>query len=109
MMIDGPIIFFYRIFGIPIADYMFGTFVLSMITVVIGELTVSLALKANKPYLAGLSRTMKQKESLSINAYENGDMTGYKALNKQATDAWGKKFWLMLCFRVFFLHSVITH
>lgn len=95
-MVDGPLIYSYRLTDIPIVDYMIGTFVLSMIAVLIGELTVSIALKANMPYIGELSRTMKEKEALAIRAYENGDKKGYKALNKEATDAWGKKFFSMM-------------
>ena len=94
--IDSWIIFFYRVTGIGIVDYMIGTFCLSMIAVILGEMTISLALRFNTPYLTGLSRRMKEKETLSIKAYETGDMAGYKALNKEATDAWGKKFFAML-------------
>ena len=94
--IDSYIIFFYRVTGIGMIDYMIGTFCLSLIAVLLGELTISLALKANTPYLSDLSLRMKEKETLSIKAYETGDMTGYKALNKEATDAWGKKFFAML-------------
>nr|WP_319490483.1 hypothetical protein [uncultured Desulfobacter sp.] len=96
LAIDSYIIFFYRVTGIGMVDYMIGTFCLSLIAVLLGELTISLALKANTPYLTGLALRMKEKESLSIKAYENGDMAGYKALNKEATDAWGRKFFSML-------------
>ena len=96
LLIDTPVIYFYRLTGIPILDYMIGTFALSMIAVLIGELTVSAALKVNKPYIGRLASEMKQKEAMSIKAYESGDMAGYKAFNKQATDAWGKKFFLMM-------------
>ncbi|MCG8548901.1 MAG: hypothetical protein MI799_00705 [Desulfobacterales bacterium] len=96
LAIDSYIIFFYRVTGIGMVDYMIGTFCLSLIAVILGELTISLALKANTPYLRDLSLRMKEKEKLSIKAYETGDMTGYKALNKEATDAWGRKFFAML-------------
>jgi hypothetical protein len=96
LTIDSTIISFYRLSGIPMLDYMIGTFILSIIAVIIGELTVSLALKANMPYINGLAKEMKTKEHLAIKAYEKGDQTGYKALNKQATDAWGKKFFSMM-------------
>lgn len=94
--IDGFLILFYRFSGIPIVDYMIGTFCLSMIAVVLGELTVSIALKFNKKYIGQLSERMNRKEAMAIDAYEKGDMAGYKALNKQATDAWGKKFFTMM-------------
>lgn len=94
--IDAFLILFYRVTGIAIVDYMIGTFCLSMMAVILGELTVSLALKFNQRYLDQLSDQMNQKEALSIEAYEQGDMASYKGLNKQATDAWGKKFFAMM-------------
>ena len=94
--IDSYIIFFYRVTGIGMIDYLVGTFCLSLIAVLLGELTISLAIKVNTPYLTGLSNRMKEKEALSIKAYETGDMAGYKALNKEATDAWGRKFFAIL-------------
>lgn len=94
--IDGFFILFYRITGVPIVDYMIGTFCLSIVAVILGELTISLALKANKPYLSELSERMHEKDSLAVSAYEKGDMKTYKALNRQATDAWGKKFFAMM-------------
>jgi hypothetical protein len=39
---------------------------------------------------------MNKQEALAINAYERGDMVCYKALNKEATDAWGRKFFAMM-------------
>lgn len=95
-VIDPYIICFYRMTGIGIVDYMTGTFCLSMMAVVVGELTISLALRFNTGYLSGLSSQMTEKEMLSIQAYESGNMAGYKALNKEATDAWGKKFFAMM-------------
>jgi hypothetical protein len=94
--IDGFLIVFYRFTDIPILDYMIGTFCLSMMAVLIGEVTVSLALKVNRPYLDELSGRMSRKEKLSIEAYEQGNVAGYQALNKEATDAWGKKFFAMM-------------
>ena len=45
-----------------------------------------------------MSDEIKQKETLSIAAYQAGDKQGYKALNKAATDAWGKHFFTMVAY-----------
>lgn len=96
--LDAVLVFFYRFTGIPILDYLIGTFCLSLLAVIVGELTVSLALRYNKPYIDGLGREMNEKEKLSIAAYESGDREKYKALNKAATDAWGKRFFTMVAY-----------
>jgi len=95
---DCCLIPFYRLTGYALTDYFIGTFVLGMICVAVGELTVSLALKLNKRYLDELKAEIETKEQLSFNAYKAGDQRSYKALNKQATDAWGKQFFTMAAY-----------
>jgi hypothetical protein len=95
---DAFIITFYRVTGIPVVDFFFGTFVLALICVILGELTVSLALKFNKRYIDSMAQEMNEKERLSIQAYKAGDRRSYKALNKEATDAWGKHFFTMIAY-----------
>ncbi|WP_372680898.1 hypothetical protein [Desulfosarcina sp.] len=96
--IDLFLIFFYRMTDIPIANFLIGTLILSFLCVIVGELSVSLALKFNKPYVDRISAEMVEKERLSIAAYQAGDKAGYKALNKEATDVWGKGFFTMVAY-----------
>jgi hypothetical protein len=96
LLIDGVLIAFYRATGIPIVDYMIGTFCLAMLSVVVGELSISLALNVNKPYMDRMTAEMLEKEKLSRVAYQAGDRASYAALNKAATDAWGKNFFTMV-------------
>lgn len=93
---DAALIFFYRLTGIPIANFLVGTFCLGLLCVIAGELAVSLALKLNKPYVDQMTAEMMEKERLSMAAYQAGDRKGYKALNKAATDVWGKNFFTMV-------------
>lgn len=93
---DSFLIFFYRMSGIPIFDFLIGTLCLSFLCVIIGELSVSLALKFNKKYLDQMKAEMLEKEKLSMAAHHAGDKEGYKALNKEATDIWGKSFFTMV-------------
>jgi len=95
---DGFLIFFYRLTGDAFADYIIGTMVLAFICVIIGELSVSLAIRYNKRYLDSMSREMMEKERLSLEAHRVGDTEGYKALNKEATDVWGKHFFTMVAY-----------
>ena len=93
---DAFLIFFYRLTGIPIADYLIGTLVVSFLCVIVGELSISLALKFNKRYVDQMTAEMLEKERLSMVAYKAGDKASYKALNKEATDVWGKNFFTMV-------------
>jgi hypothetical protein len=96
--IDGFLIYFFRLTGHSFVDYIIGTMVLGFICVIIGELSVSLAIRYNKSYLDAMSREMKKKEMLSLEARRAGDNDGYKALNKEATDVWGKHFFTMVAY-----------
>ena len=93
---DSFLIFFYRITGHPYVDYFIGTFCLAFMCVVIGEISVSLALRFNQRYIDQMKAEVEKKEKLSFAARKAGDMFGYKALNKQATDAWGRHFFTMI-------------
>jgi len=95
---DSFLIAFYRITGYSLLDYFIGTMFLGFLCVVIGELSVSLAIRFNKRYLDSMSKEIAEKERLSMAAYRDGDKDGYKALNKQATDVWGKHFFTMVAY-----------
>jgi len=95
---DSFLITFYRITGFGLIDYFIGTVILAFLCIVIGELSISLAIRFNKRYLDLMSRKMTEKETLALEAYRAGDKAGYKALNKEATDAWGKHFFTMVAY-----------
>ena len=95
---DAFLIAFYRITGASLVDYFIGTTVLAFLCVIAGELSVSLAIRFNRSYLDSMSKEMEEKERLSMQAYRAGDQAGYKSLNKQATDAWGKHFFTMVAY-----------
>ena len=93
---DEFLIGFYRLTGHPFLDYLLGTISLALLCVVVGEVTVSLAIRYNQRYIDEMAQEMDQKEKMSMAAYHAGDKPGYKALNQQATDAWGKHFFTMV-------------
>jgi hypothetical protein len=71
---------------------------LSLLAVVLGELSISLALRANRPYIDGLAAEADRLEKLSFEAHQAGDADGYRGFNKAATDVWGKKFFTMAAY-----------
>jgi len=89
---DSLLISLYRITGDPILDYFLGTFLLSFITVVVGEFTISLGFRANKSYLNRLNDDVEKMGRLSMEAHRLGDETGYKACNKEGNEAFGQLF-----------------
>jgi hypothetical protein len=90
--LDPYLLPFYQLTGIPALDGAIGTFVLALMVAVIGEFTISLVFLANRKHLDKLNRQLKTCSDLSQEALRRGDMQSYKALNKQANDAYGHVF-----------------
>jgi len=98
LMMDQFLIFFFRLPDVPIVGFFVGSFCLAFFSVIPGELTVSLAVKVNKRYNDAMAAEINEKERLSMVAYSAGDKSSYSALNKDATDAWGKHFFTMAAY-----------
>lgn len=95
---DRFLITFYRFTGYPLLDYFIGTAILAFLCVAAGELSISLALRFNRRHLNFISAEIKEKERLSREAHRAGDRESYRALNREATDAWGKQFFTMAAY-----------
>lgn len=89
------LIVLYRITGNPVLDYFAGTFLLALLTVLIGEFTVSLVFKINKNHLDKLNARLADLHNLSLLALKKGDKKSYQACNKEANDAFGRVFFNM--------------
>jgi len=94
--IDGALIFFYRISDVPIIGYYLGTFVLALLCVVIGQLTISLAFLANRRRIDADNSNMVRMQNLSIKALAAKNKGAYKAFNKEANEAFGKVFFMQI-------------
>jgi hypothetical protein len=94
-LIDPVIIIFFRLTDHPLLNYFIGSFALAMACSVVGEFTLSLAIRWNRPHIERLKQEIACKEGLSIQAYQAGDHISYQALNKAANDAWGRHFFSM--------------
>jgi hypothetical protein len=82
----------------PLAGFLIGSCLLAMACVVVGEVTLSLAIRWNRQHIEALKQEIRRNESLSIQAYEMGDRISYQALNKAANDAWGRHFFSMAAY-----------
>ncbi len=91
-VLDPVLILFYRLTGQPLLDYWLGTFLLALLTVVIGELTISIVFRINKAHLDKLNARVEKMKRLSEEALNLGDEKAYKAINKEGNDAFGHLF-----------------
>ena len=96
--IDGILIQFYRFTGLTFLDYLLGTFILALISVILGELTISLALRYNKNHVDAITDNMVKMNNLSIMALRSRDKKSYKACNDGANDAFGRYFFNIIAY-----------
>ncbi len=90
--VDSQLFVLYGLTGVYVLDGLIGTLLLSLAVVVIGEFTISLVFMANRKHLDKLNSNLKKYSDLSQEALRRGDEASYKALNKQANDAYGHVF-----------------
>ena len=82
----------------PVVNFFIGSFLLALGCVVVGEVTLSLAIRWNRQHIENLKQEIHRQESLSIRAYDMGDHASYHALNKAANEAWGRHFFTMAAY-----------
>jgi hypothetical protein len=90
--LDSVLIHLYRLSGYPLPDYFLGTFLLALICVIVGELTISVVFKVNRSHLDKLNSRVEKMERLSGEALRSGDQTSYTACNKEGNEAFGQLF-----------------
>ena len=96
--LDRILIQLFRLTGFTFLDYVLGTFTLALMSVTLGELTISLALRFNRNHVEGITDDMIKANNLSIMALKARDKMSYKACNDRANDAFGKYFFNMIAY-----------
>ena len=98
VLLDPYLIALYKTTGYVVIDYFIGTLMVSFITVVVGEFTLSLTLRLNRRHIEGMEAEMREQHNLSMAALDWKDRKSYKACNDRANDAFGKYFFNMIAY-----------
>lgn len=106
VVIDPYLIWFFRITGIAILDFLVGTFVVASITLIIGEFTISLAYLANRKKIEQTTNDVVRYQNTSVDAIEAGNKAAYAAANKMANEAFGKSFFHQIALSTGFLWPI---
>jgi hypothetical protein len=96
IFMDPLLIVFYRIFENPAAGFFFGTFMLSLFCIILGRMTSAIIYRINRGYYLDLAEETQKMHDLSLMALRLKDKETYKALNKEANDAFGRYFFSQL-------------
>ena len=91
-VIDAALMCFYRLPDNPLLVYFLGTFVLSVVCIAVGKISISLAFRLNGKQIEYDNHAIEHYQNLSIEALKTGDKTSYKACNIIANNAFGKSF-----------------
>ncbi|WP_281791648.1 hypothetical protein [Desulforhabdus amnigena] len=76
----------------PVAGYILGTVILALQCVVLGDFSALAVTFFNRRHLAKIQEEMNHHHNLSEKALRLGDKESYKAVNRQALDAFGHSF-----------------
>jgi hypothetical protein len=90
--LDPVLIYLFKTTGFPVTDYFLGTFLLSFLAVLVGEITISLVFRVNRGHLEVLTARVNKMTRLSEQAVDLGDERGYRAVNREGNEAFGHLF-----------------
>jgi hypothetical protein len=90
--LDPYVIWAFRLVDGPWAGFLLGSLLLNLFCVVLGDITSILARRLNRKVYGAYHDDMVRHHNLSVKALQNANKEAYKAVNKQANDAFGKYF-----------------
>ena len=92
LFLDPWLIAPYRLPDSAAAGFFLGTAILCLYCVLLGDAAYLGVLALNRRHLAGFTSEMERHNDLAETALKMGDKESYKAVNKQALDAFGHSF-----------------
>lgn len=106
-MLDPYLIWFYRLTGNALLDFVIGTLVLACIALLIGEVTVYLTLQVLRRRIDEKAEEATKYQNLSMDALKAGNKEAYQAANKLANEAFGHSFFQQFTLSAAFLWPVL--
>jgi hypothetical protein len=92
LFLDPFLIAPFRMVSSPILGYLFGAILLAFQCFILGDLTAMGVKYLNRKHLRKLQKEMDRNHHLSEKALMMGDKESFKAVNRQALDAFGHSF-----------------
>lgn len=95
-LIDPFLIEPYRWFQNPMMGWYFGTFIVAIWTVIMGDITLAIAYRLNSSYVKKVLEKTDYYHEQSLKAKSAGDEDSYKKINRLANEEFGRSFFLLL-------------
>jgi len=106
LFLDPYLIWFYRLTGNTVLDFVLGTYVVALLAVIVGEGTSAVAALLVKRHTERQTAAARKYQDLSMEALKAGDRPAYEATNKLANEAFGKSFFTQLTLSATFFWPV---
>jgi hypothetical protein len=105
-VMDPFLIWFYRLTHHSWLNFFLGTFILALMAVIVGELTISLVFLAARKRIEKSTGEAVRFQNMSIDALGARDKQAYTAANKLANDAFGHTFFQQIAMSAAFLWPI---
>ena len=106
LYLDPFLIWFYRLSGSAEVNFLLGTLVLAVLTLLVGEFTAFLASFMVRRHFEQVAGEAKRYQDLSMEALKTGDRPAYEAANQVANEAFGKSFFMQVALSATFFWPI---
>ena len=96
LVLDPYLIWGYRLTGQATLNFILGTVLLAVCSLVLGEISILLASRAIRKHADRIRGEASRYHQLSMDALAAGDRTTYQAANELANEAFGKTFYVQV-------------
>lgn len=86
----------YKLFKNSVLAYFLGTFLLALLSIVLGKLLLGIIYYINRNYIKSLNEELIKWYNLSVEALERGDTEKYHLFNNEANEYFGKLFFFSI-------------
>ncbi len=104
--LDPYLIFWYRLTGVAVVDFLLGTVVLVLLCLLAGKLSSLAVLRLLQPRLAQYGAEAAEYQELAMAALKAGDKEAYRAANKLANEAFGHTFFQQMVLSAAYLWPI---
>jgi hypothetical protein len=106
LWLDPYLIWFYRVSGSAELNFLLGTLVLAVLSLLVGELTSFLASLVVRRHFEQVAGEAKRYQDMSMEALKAGDRPAYEAANKLANEDFGKSFFMQIALSATFFWPI---
>jgi hypothetical protein len=106
LYLDPYLIWFYRLSDSAEVNFLLGTLVLAIFSLLVGELTSFVAARIVRRHFEQVASKAKKYQDLSMEALKSGDRPAYEAANELANEAFGKSFFMQVALSATFMWPI---